>query len=90
MKRAMEMVLWLVCLCFLFSPVWTAQPVRAKDEILIGKHNPLSGIGSLVGKYQNWAYSQAIKDINQKGKGQAYRSMGPGLGEVDSRVSKPN
>jgi len=63
MKRAMKMVVGRVCVCFLFSPVWTAQPVLAKDKILIGTHNPLSGILVLVGKDQNWAYNQAIKDI---------------------------
>jgi branched-chain amino acid transport system substrate-binding protein len=44
-----------------------SQPVQAKDEILIGTHNPLSGTGSSLGSEQKWAYAQAVQDINRAG-----------------------
>jgi branched-chain amino acid transport system substrate-binding protein len=43
------------------------KPATAKDEILIGTHNPLSGIGALPGAEQKWAYAQAVQDINRQG-----------------------
>jgi branched-chain amino acid transport system substrate-binding protein len=63
------MVLWLVCLCFLSSLIWTVPlvPAQEKKEILLGAHGPLSGLGSLVGKVQKWAYDQAINDVNKQG-----------------------
>lgn len=67
MKRTMKMVYCLVCLCLLPALVWTVQPVLAKEEILIGSHLPLSGIGASVGMDQKWAYDQALKDINKAG-----------------------
>jgi branched-chain amino acid transport system substrate-binding protein len=69
MKRIMKMIIGLMCLFFLASLIWAAQPVLAKDkkEILIGTHNPLSGIGALPGADQKWAYAQAVNDINKAG-----------------------
>ena len=69
MKRKMKIVVGLMCLFFLISLIWAVQPVLAKDktEILIGTHNPLSGIGALPGATQKWAYAQAVEDINSKG-----------------------
>jgi branched-chain amino acid transport system substrate-binding protein len=67
MKRTLRTVPWLMGLCFLFLLLLNAQPVLAKDEILLGSHLPLSGIGSLVGREQKWAYDRAIEDINRAG-----------------------
>ena len=69
MKNAGKGFLWLVCLCFTVSLVLGVQPVLGKEktEILIGTHNPLSGVGGLVGQVQKWAYAQAVSDINKKG-----------------------
>lgn len=70
MNRRMKMVLWLVCLSFFFSLVWTAQPVlaqKAKKEIHVGTHLPISGPLAMVGVEHRWGYDQAVKDINKAG-----------------------
>ncbi len=40
---------------------------KVEREIIIGTHIPLSGIGSMLGVDQNWAYKQAVADINNDG-----------------------
>ena len=66
-KNFLKITFWAVCFCFIFSLALTGQRALAKDEILIGTHNPLSGIGALPGAEQKWAYAQSVSDINAKG-----------------------
>lgn len=69
-KTTAYRAIWLFCLCFigLFASASQTEPVEnQKTEILIGAHLPLSGMGSLVGGEQRWAYNQAVKDINENG-----------------------
>lgn len=59
------MFIYIICLV-----LWADRPVMArtgKTEILIGAHLPLSGLGSLVGAEQKWAYLKAVEDINKAG-----------------------
>jgi branched-chain amino acid transport system substrate-binding protein len=69
MERVMNKVLWLVCFCVLLSLALIPRqaPAKDKEEILIGAHVPLSGLGSLVGRDQKWAYDKAVEDINKAG-----------------------
>jgi branched-chain amino acid transport system substrate-binding protein len=69
MEKIMNKLLLHVCFGFLFLLVLVPQQVSAKDrkEILIGSHIPLSGVGSLVGRDQKWAYDRAVEDINKAG-----------------------
>lgn len=67
MIKIVNRVLCMTSLCFIVSIVLTVQPVLAKDEIILGSHLPLSGIGSLVGIEQKWAYDRALEDINREG-----------------------
>ena len=55
----------LVCLLFMFGQ--SALAAEERNEILIGTHIPLSGVGAMIGAEQKWAYDQAIKDINEAG-----------------------
>jgi branched-chain amino acid transport system substrate-binding protein len=66
-KNRMKITFWSVCLCFLFTGFLADRPAAARDEIVIGTHNPLSGIGAMLGTEQQWAYAQALKDINDAG-----------------------
>ena len=66
-KKLLKIAFWSACLCFIFTLALTGQTALAKDEIVIGTHNPLSGIGALPGAEQKWAYAQAVSDINAKG-----------------------
>ena len=55
---------------FLFSLIWTTEPVMAqkeKKEILIGSNLPLSGPASMAGEEQRWSYEQAVEDVNKGG-----------------------
>lgn len=49
--------------------VFAMQVLAAEDkyEILIGTHLPLSGMLAAVGAEQEWAYREAVRDINNKG-----------------------
>jgi branched-chain amino acid transport system substrate-binding protein len=69
MKKTMKMMLGVLFFCFLVSLIWTVQPTVAKEpeEILIGAHVPITGIGSMVGIDQKWTYEQAVADINKEG-----------------------
>jgi branched-chain amino acid transport system substrate-binding protein len=69
MKRTIKMAFWMVSLCVLVSLMCTVQPGLAKEkqEILIGTHMPLSGLGAFVGAEQKWAYEQAVADVNKMG-----------------------
>jgi len=40
---------------------------KEKKEILIGAPIPVTGIFSMIGLEQKWAYEQAVADINKKG-----------------------
>jgi branched-chain amino acid transport system substrate-binding protein len=56
-----------ICLlmtCFLFPGMLQAQ---IKKEIVIGAPIPLSGILSMEGDEERWAFEQAVKDVNAKG-----------------------
>ncbi len=66
-KKWMKCGFWSVCFCFIFACVLASPPAMARDEILIGTHNPLSGIGALPGAEQKWAYAQAVADTNNAG-----------------------
>jgi branched-chain amino acid transport system substrate-binding protein len=48
-----------------FTPV--SAPAAAKNEILLGAINSMTGLEAMVGKEHRWAYQQAVKDINAKG-----------------------
>jgi len=69
-KKMKRRFFWFLCLCLLGPMIWTGRPAKAeteKTEILIGAHLPLSGVGSLVGAEQKWAYDKAVDDINKAG-----------------------
>ena len=70
MKLTITRVFWLMGFCLFSLIVWTGRPALAENEktkILIGAHLPLSGVGSLVGAEQKWAYDRAVEDINKEG-----------------------
>jgi branched-chain amino acid transport system substrate-binding protein len=62
-------MLWLVCFFFLYTLIWGAQPLLAKEkkEILIGASLPISGPLAMATVEQKWAYEQAVADINKAG-----------------------
>jgi len=68
-KRTIKMMLWLVCFFFLYTLIWGAQPVLAKEkkEILIGASLPISGALAMASVEQKWAYEEAVADINKGG-----------------------
>lgn len=66
-KKLVRFGLWSVCFCFLFTGVLAGSQAMARDEILIGTHNPLSGLNAMSGAEQKWAYAQAVADWNNKG-----------------------
>ncbi len=66
-RKSMKTAFWSVCACLILFLALTGRQASAKDEILIGTHNPLSGIGAMLGTEQQWAYEQAVNDINAKG-----------------------
>jgi branched-chain amino acid transport system substrate-binding protein len=66
-KKYTRMALLMGFFCLFIFTTFLNQSVMAKDEILIGTHNPLSGIGALPGAEQKWAYAQAVEDINRAG-----------------------
>ena len=66
-EKHMRLVLLMGFFTLFIFVTLLSKPVVAKDEILIGTHNPLSGIGSFLGSEQKWAYAQAVQDINRAG-----------------------
>ena len=66
-EKHMRLVLLMGFFILFIFVTLMSKPVVAKDEILIGTHNPLSGIGSFLGSEQKWAYAQAVQDINRAG-----------------------
>jgi branched-chain amino acid transport system substrate-binding protein len=68
-KRTIKVMLWLVCFFFLYTLIWTAQPVLAKEkkEILIGASLPISGPLAMATVEQKWAYDEAVADVNKGG-----------------------
>jgi len=68
MRRIIETVLWLGCLCFVLSLFLAVQPARAaKDEILVGAHLSLSGVQAAVVMHQKFAYERAVAEVNKNG-----------------------
>ena len=76
MKRRIgyKKVFWLgfvllLALCFALSGAAYAKTEKKADkkEILIGTNLPLTGILSMVGIEQRWAYETAVADINKAG-----------------------
>jgi hypothetical protein len=59
----------LLALCFGFSGASHAKTDKKADkkEILVGTNLPLTGILSMVGIEQRWAYEAAVADINKAG-----------------------
>lgn len=55
------------CFCFLLAGLLAGRRAAAGDEIVLGTHNSLSGVGAILGGEQQWAYAQAIRDINRTG-----------------------
>ena len=62
---------WFIGLCFvLFAAfLFFAATVRAAErkEIVIGATLPLTGMLSMMGSEQKWAYEQAAADVNAMG-----------------------
>jgi len=54
-----------LCMAFLFSA--SAVQAAEKNEIVIGATLPLTGMLSMMGAEQKWAYEQAAADVNAAG-----------------------
>ena len=61
MLGALLMAMIMAMLCDLPAQAST------KNEIVIGTNLPLSGVHSGPGREQQWAYEEAVKDVNAKG-----------------------
>jgi branched-chain amino acid transport system substrate-binding protein len=57
----------LLALTLAFTSPAAAAAKKEKKEILIGTNLPLTGILSMVGIEQRWAYETAVADINKAG-----------------------
>lgn len=60
------LVAWMTAALALASPAVGAAK-KDKKEILIGTNLPMTGILSMVGIEQRWAYETAVSDINKAG-----------------------
>lgn len=49
------------------KPAAQEKPASAKNEILVGAPNSMTGENALTGAEQKWAQEQAVADINAKG-----------------------
>jgi len=66
MKKLLLVVLALALTGGLIVPLSQAG-AAAKNEIIIGAINSMTGVEAMVGNEHRWAYEQAVRDINAKG-----------------------
>ncbi|MEW6663825.1 MAG: amino acid ABC transporter substrate-binding protein [Thermodesulfobacteriota bacterium] len=66
-KNRMGVLVFLIAAVVLNLTFQPAAQAKDRSEILIGTNLPMTGILAGAGKEQNWAYTQAVADINAQG-----------------------